>query len=462
MIASLALHALLLLLLGLVVAGRDRFGGDSALEFGWITPEEMRAANTPQGPIQLPGLPDRQTVAAEARKDAEAKPEEPSGGPPQVPVKPVRVTAMLDGRSESSRTRLLEQAGGNKKTEQSISQALGWLARRQLGGGNWQLDKGYPDPSEPSIRTDTGATGLALLAFLGTGQTHRSGEHRDVVAKGLKWLVDRQNRRGPDDEFDGNLYDIDEYGRQSAYYAHSQATMAICEAYALTGDESLREPAEKAVEFLLRSQHPEFGGWKYTPLIKKEHAGDLSVTGWALMALHTARASGIDVSNDDFYRASLFLDSVQEQGGARYKNMHRDPTHSVTLALTAQGLLARQYLGWPREHPPLQHGVHWLLSEENRPQWQGGNCNADAWYFQAQVLHHMGGDEWRDWYAALQALLVDKQSRAGGSELRGSWNPDSQTGSALQYASARGRLHFTALCALVLETPFRHAAILAE
>lgn len=455
MLVSVAFHAVLLFLLWLVIVGRQHFGEDSGTEFGWISTETIRAARTTPGPIELPGLPNRPSEAAERSEDAEVKANE-GGGPPRMPVEPVRVTALLDGRGDSRRTQLIQQAGGTGKTEQAISQALHWLAGRQLSGGNWQLHQGYPDPSEPSIRTDSGATALALLAFLGRGETHLAGEHREVIAKGLKWLIDHQNRRGPGDEFDGNLHDIDEYGRSTTYYAHAQATTALCEAYALTGDESLREPAERAVAFLLRSQHPELGGWKYMPL-KERNTGDLSVTGWALLALHTARAAGIEVSDDEFYRASLFLDSVQEQGGARYKNMHRDPTNSVTLALTAEGLLARQYLGWPREYPPLQDGVRWLLAEESRPQWQGGNV--DAWYFQAQVLHHMGGDEWRDWYGSVQALLVDKQARSGRSEIRGSWNPGSQSGSPLQYASARGRLHFTAMCVLVLQTPYRHTSV---
>ncbi|MEX0716882.1 MAG: prenyltransferase/squalene oxidase repeat-containing protein [Planctomycetaceae bacterium] len=459
MLASVAFHVMLLFLLWLVVVGRQHFGEDSGTEFGWINTEALRTERAAPGPIKLPGLPNRPSESAEESEDAEAKANE-GGGPPRMPVEPVRVTELLDGRSDSRRTQLIEQAGGNQRTEQTIKLSLGWIVRQQQGRGNWQLHQGYPDASEPTLRTDTGATGLALLALLGAGHTHRAGEQQAAVAQGLEWLLEQQNRRGPPDEFDGNFHDRDEYGLSSTYYAHSQATIALCEAYALTGDEALREPAERAVAFLLRSQHPQFGGWKYMPM-KEKTVGDLSVTGWALMALHTARASGIDISNDDFYRASTFLDSVEEQGGARYKYMPFDPSGNVTVAMTAEGLLCRQYLGWPRDYPPLEDGVRWLLSEENRPRWEAGTRNVYAWYYQAQVLHNMGGDAWRDWYGHTQAIIVERQVRVGNTRIRGSWNPTTPYGSPHEYASSAGRLYFTAMCALVLQTPYRHASVYA-
>ena len=43
--------------------------------------------------------------------------------------------------------------------------------------------------------------------------------------------------------------------------------------------------------------------------------GDLSVTGWALMALHTARMASIEVLPEAFLLASAFLDSVQGATG---------------------------------------------------------------------------------------------------------------------------------------------------
>ena len=63
-------------------------------------------------------------------------------------------------------------------------------------------------------------------------------------------------------------------------YAHGQGAIVLCEAYAMTGDEMLREPAQRAIDFIVEAQHPA-GGWRYRP----GEPGDTSVLGWQVMAL---------------------------------------------------------------------------------------------------------------------------------------------------------------------------------
>ena len=140
--------------------------------------------------------------------------------------------------------------------------------------------------------------------MLGDGHTHQSGPYQKQVQKGIDWLVKQQKGNG-------DLFDIFEEGREPHFYAHSQATIVLCETIALTGDDFYRGPAENAVKFLINSQNPELGGWKYRPL-NERGIGDLSVTGWVLMALHSARMAGIEIPFQTFLLAERFLDSVQE------------------------------------------------------------------------------------------------------------------------------------------------------
>ena len=60
-------------------------------------------------------------------------------------------------------------------------------------------------------------------------------------------------------------------------YAHGQCAIVLCEAYALSRDEELREPAQKAIDFIVAAQHKQ-GGWRYSP----RTPGDTSVVGWQL------------------------------------------------------------------------------------------------------------------------------------------------------------------------------------
>src|SRR5690606_21041897 len=142
-------------------------------------------------------------------------------------------------------------------------------------------------------RSDTAATALALLPFLGAGQTHKSGQYRDTVGKGLRWLVMMQTN-------DGDLRGMGS-GRM---YAHGIASIALCEAYALTNDSSLRGPAQRAIDFIAAAQHKK-GGWRYDP----GQEGDTSVVGWQLMALRSAELAGLEVPKQCFVLADQFLTS---------------------------------------------------------------------------------------------------------------------------------------------------------
>lgn len=446
-----------LFLMYLVMTGFRRDYDDApAMEMGWLNPKQVQNRNKPRGPVKIPSVQFNPEARPQPRPDEQPAPQEDPDKPADVPVQPVNVGKLLEGRSPRMRDEMIAKSGGSQRAEQAVSQALAWLKRQQQSGGNWQLDAGYPDPCYPRLKTDTGATALALLALLGAGNTPQVGDYREEVTKGLKWLKGIQATNGDFHDYSH------EFGRQSSFYAHAQATIAICEAYALTRDESLREPAEKAVRFLIDTQQPIEGGWKYQPQNDRTR-GDLSVTGWALMALHTARAAGIQVAEEAFLLSSTFLDTVQEERGSRYKYESQLGPDDITPTMTAEGLLCRQFLGWPREHPSLLEGIEYLQRPENDPRWDVGVPHVYYWYYAGHVLHNMGGDDWKTWYSDVQKLIIENQVKVGrtrkGEDIRGSWNVRNRDGIAYSYADKGGRLYLTAMCVLILEMPYRHMPV---
>ena len=40
------------------------------------------------------------------------------------------------------------------------------------------------------------------------------------------------------------------------FYSHGIASIALCEAYGMTGDKRLREPAQRAIDFIVAAEHP--------------------------------------------------------------------------------------------------------------------------------------------------------------------------------------------------------------
>ena len=102
--------------------------------------------------------------------------------------------------------------------------------------------------------------------------------------KGLDYLVLSQK---PDGDLRGQ-------SRAVGMYCHAMASLALCEAYALTADDRLRVPVERAVAFLVKARSPG-GGWRYAP---GEPLGDTSILGWAVLVLKSAKMPGIAVPKD--------------------------------------------------------------------------------------------------------------------------------------------------------------------
>ena len=460
LIASLLVHAMLVVLLGMIVfQTRTSTDGDPLL-MTWSKPGDAveRAART-RRPVAIPievasiasNRPAEKAVPTIAGSDQSFAP---------VGVAPVDVTQALSARNPRLRSSEKESEKGSADAERAVKAGLAWLARQQTSDGHWELHQGYPDAGRSYIKTDTGATALALLGFLGHGDTHQMGEHQQVVARGLKWL------QGIQDRGSGDLHDQrQEEGRNAAFYAHSMGTIVLCEALAMTRDDQLRPSAELAVKYLIESQHPDMGGWKYRPLNLRVMSGDISVTAWALMALHSARIAGIEVSAESFERSASFLDRVQANGGSRYKYEPNEPDSRISVARTAMGLLCRQWLGWPKRHPPLIDGIAFLSEERNRPQWSAGRRNVFEWYYISQVLHNVGGPSWKQWNRAVREVLVQNQLSSGssksGQDVRGSWSPRPD-GEGEEYSDKAGRLYLTTMCILILETPYRHHPVYAD
>jgi hypothetical protein len=323
----------------------------------------------------------------------------------------------------------LKSSGGTGKTENAVALGLRWLANRQQKNGLWSLSGPYDDGSRNE--NVEAATAMALLAFQGAGFTPDGPSDQPytrVVRRGWDALLARM-------EDDGRFFH--DVSNTHQLYTQAQCTIALCELYAMTGDQGYFDAAQKAVDYCVRIQSPE-GGWRYNPGTES----DMSVTGWFVMALQSARMAGIEVPSPVFDRIQKFLDSVAREEGSRYAYRVTD---GATLPLTAEGLLCRQYMGWQRDDPRLNAGVEYLLA--NLPDWN--KRNVYYWYYATQVLHHMEGKPWRTWNEEMRKLLPEHQVTRGRE--RGSWDPGGD-----RWGGEGGRLYVTCLSIYILEVYYRH------
>lgn len=356
-----------------------------------------------------------------------------------LPIDPLRSYSRprgggLDGRSPEKRAQLAAEAGGTPQSEEAVERGLRWIAAHQSPDGGWTFDlkKSYCAGLCANAGTEastTAATGLALLPFLGAGYTHTQGEHRETVRKGLYYLL-RRGRTTPEG------LDL----REGTMYAQGIAAIALCEAYAMTHDEALRDPAQSAIRFIQAAQDRRGGGWRYAP----GEPGDTTVTGWQWMALKSGQLAGLAVSRSTLYAADRFLDSVQSEGGAQYGYL----TPESRRATTAVGLLCRMYGGWTRGHPALARGV------SNLATWGPSPVDIYYNYYATQVLRHWGGSDWKFWNRSMRDYLVATQAVQGHEN--GSWYFDDE------HSRVGGRLYTTAMAVMILEVYYRYLPLYGE
>jgi hypothetical protein len=340
--------------------------------------------------------------------------------------------------------------GPGPQTEEAIERGLSFLASCQRADGSWSLQC---LEDRATLFSDTAATGLALLAFQGAGYTHHEHQYAAVVKAALDYLVENQHDSG-------DLYiALDEESSRAVHlYSHSIAALALCEAYGMTQDPELREPAQRAIDFIVTAQDKTYGGWRYTP----GRGADTSVSGWMMMALKSGDLAGLEINSATYERIRRWLGYAQ--ASSRQAHLYRynpfapdTPSQrhgrSPTPSMTAVGLLMRLYDGWKRDDQAMIQGATYL--QENPPRLGTiTNPQRDTyyWYYATQVMFHMGGEYWEEWNGQLRPLLLNSQIRDG--ELMGSWDPRGPVPD--RWAPHAGRLYVTTMNLLSLEVYYRH------
>jgi hypothetical protein len=324
---------------------------------------------------------------------------------------------------------------------------LAWLTQVQKRDGNWAYDAGHPNDR-------AAATGMAVLAFLGAGQSHQDGRYKQTVGAGLDWLV--KNVGG------GRGRDGGRFNTITNMYSQGIATLALCEAYGMTRDPALKGAAQAAIDFIQQAQGPR-GSWGYDPGTDN----DTSIVGWQLQALHAAMLTqDLVVDPRVIQRAIKFLDSVSpDRNKSTYGyNVPRGPNGGQpATARTAIGLLCRYYVdNWRPETAGFAEGTKGLMRLAITP--PARRVDMYYYYYATQVVRFYGREEWKTWNegpagadgkrrGGLPDVLLGLQVRQPTN--RGSWDPTIDP-NPLSFGAQCGRLGTTCMCLLTLEVYYRY------
>lgn len=354
-------------------------------------------------------------------------------------------------------------------TEKAVAMGLDWLKRHQAPEGYWDSDGFDGFCSIDRCRgtggalNDVGCTGLALLAFLGAGNTPTSGAFRDEVRTGLRYLCEVQ------DPENGCLA-----ARENPHYMynHAVACLALAEAYGLSFWPPVKKHASSALQFVLDSRNPG-KAWRYNngAVIPVEQ-NDVSVTGWMVLCLASAKEFGLPFDERALSDAILYIDEMTDPGTGRTGYKERGSYSSRergdeaiwpverSESMTAAGMFCR-YLGAGvfddiEEHEPMLLKGAALLREKT-PVWdvEAGAVDFYYWYYGSYAMFQRGGRDWKAWKEPMVKAVVENQRTEGCA--KGSWDPHVDP-----WGDSGGRVYSTALGVLCLEVFYRYDSIIGS
>lgn len=350
---------------------------------------------------------------------------------------------------------LREDGIDNKEAFEAVRSGLHWLAAHQDASGRWSASQfmehdpsGDPCDGAGNPALDVGTTSLAMLAFMACGNTPSKGDYSDNVARGARWLASKQEAASG--IIGGN--NCNEF-----IYCHSLATLALAEAYGLSGSSELRGVTQSAISYLERHRNPSTA-WRYQ---YRDGDNDTSVVVVVWMALRAARDFGLEVGAESHGRVLTWIDAMTDplSGRAGYTDQggyssRRAGDHAVRFprpeneTMTGAALFCRYLLGQSPDRTPIMNAQAQLIASKP-PRSDADAIDFYGWFYGTNALRQYGGRLWADWYAAAVKTLLHLQSKTGSA--RGSWNPVGVWG------EDGGRIYSTAMAILTLMAPARYA-----
>jgi hypothetical protein len=338
-----------------------------------------------------------------------------------------------------------------KRVDFAVDRALTWLAAKQ-----------NPDGSFPTLESGQPAvTCLCSLAFMAHGHAGGKDNYGKRLDQATEYAIKCQKANGlitlvgPDGpEIARNVvHDIGE----TAAYNHAISSLMLSEVYGSNNaDRSahLKKSISKSIAATLKMQRwpkdrpIDRGGWRYLDDFNEQDS-DLSITGWELMFLRSARNAGFDVPNQSIddavgYVRRTFSDRYGAFGYIADKYDFR------SRGMAGAGILALAHAGLHGSLEAKRSG-DWLLELNFDNYNQVERFTQKDWYNDryhyglfncCQAMYQLGGDYWAKFFPrAVHAVLANQQPD-------GSWAPESHFHDA-QFGNA----YTTALVVLCLGAP---------
>jgi len=305
------------------------------------------------------------------------------------------------------------------RVEASVDSGLRWLAAQQAADGRF--------PSEPVAQP--AVTSMAIMAFLSRGHVPGHGRYGKQISRAIHFVLETQKRGGY-----FSLLPVIPGGShlstsRTVSYNHAIAGLMLGEVYGMTTGARSRSIEEALAKALLYSRkvqtrtkaHPAYhGGWRYGYPDSPNAGSDMSITGWSLMFLRSARNAEFRVPKQYFDEGLDFVERCfvqeadqRERGVFSYlpPEVPGGEKRTITLANTASAMLTL-ILGGRHDTEMIRAGTDWFRAQEYPRPWQNSFFYL-ASYYSSQAMAQVGGDTWNQIYPQLARNMIEEQSDDG-------------------------------------------------
>ena len=293
------------------------------------------------------------------------------------------------------------------RVNQSVDRALAYLAKAQHKEGYFPSRMGK----------SSAVSSLAVMAFLSKGYTPGTGPYGDNIDRGIDFVLSCLKPNGL----------LAPRSAHGAMYSHGISTLMLSEVSGMVEPDRQKridKALSGAVRLILTAQQVKKpaqykGGWRYQATSRDS---DISLTGWSLMALRSARNNGSQIPKlaiDDGVGFVLRCRVRPRGRPARKKRSGKfgpgvgftyQPGGGPGLARTGTAVLCLELCGKHR-CPEAIEGGDWILSHPAKS--YGSSYFYYALYYCSQAMFQLGGRHWQQFAPYMYEMMLKFQRKDG-------------------------------------------------
>ncbi len=302
------------------------------------------------------------------------------------------------------------------RVDRGVERALAWLASQQAPDGSFPTR----DAGQPAV------TSLAVMAFLSAGHQPGQGRYGEKLNRAIDYVLSCQQEDGLLCLLVPENYHVHQGPSHTGTYNHAISGLMLCEVYGQVSrerSEKIQVAVKDALKYTAKLQKEpaktdarDRGGWRYIQPGGSPSMSDLSVTGWHLMFLRSAKNAKFEIPDEEVRNAIRYIQGVFQPSTGEFYYGHLASYDQYTnrgmmgvgaLSLSLAGLhntpMARQVGDWLLEHPFDAYGVTFHRFER---------FHYSA-YYGSNAMAQLGGDYWKKFFPILAKTLLDAQTPEG-------------------------------------------------